>query len=413
MKESVDISKTYETLDLIGRGSYALVHRAINKHTGRICAIKKITINHSELSNLMEEIDILSNCRCENIVKFLASSCSNKEVWIVMEYCCGGSVKDVMKQLGRTLTAEQITVILRDVLKGLHYLHAKDKIHRDVKAANILLDQHGVAKLGDFGVSERIDPSARKLADLKGTLLWLPPEVFSQHEISFAIDIWSLGITIIEMGDGQPPYNDLERNAAFAKIKDKNLPPPSFRDPSKWSKDLVDFLSLCLDKEAARRKSAEQLLNYEIMQRAPENIIIKQLVDETCTSTINQTESSLSKKYQLLWKENGILYVIYHERKKKVIKVDQMKVSHKALAQEYEQLFNGTRRKNNEIARIREECKIMKDAIQKLERTKNELLSSLEDKKKRKMEIKDQLDKINEKQENELRLRAKLKDLES
>lgn len=412
MKDSVDIYGTYEILDQIGRGSYASVHKAINRQTGEICAIKKIPSMTSELNNLITEIGIMSNCKCKNIVRFLASNCANREVLIVMEYCCGGSVKDVMRQLGRTMTIEQITVILRDVLNGLDYLHATNKIHRDVKAANILLNEEGVAKLGDFGVSEPLDTSARKRTII-GTLLWLPPEVINHDpNYSTAIDIWSLGITIIEMGDGQPPYSDLEQSAALKEIANLDKPAPSFKDISRWPQNLTDFVSLCLEKDATKRKSAKQLLDYEIMQKAPSNDVIKKLVAEVCTSTVNQTESSLFRRYKSLLKENIRLCSIYEERRMKVIKVDQMIDSHRALDKEFIELLEGSMRKNARINDTRKQLKLFEDEIQKLERERSELLACLEEKRNRKSEIEDQMNKIKEKHDDELRRRARLRALE-
>ena len=261
MKETTHISEKYEILAQIGRGSYASVYKAINRQTGAICAIKKISSNTSDVCNLVSEIGIITECRSKNIVSHLESKVSKKEVLIVMEYCCGGSVKDAMRQLGRRMNVDQITVILRDILNGLVYLHSNNKIHRDVKAANILLSEEGIAKLGDFGVSEPCNDASRRKPSIIGTLLWLPPEVINQDpNYSFAIDIWSLGITIIEMGDGQPPFSDMERSAALKEIASMEKLSPNFKIPSEWPQNLVEFVSLCLVKDADKRKSAHELL---------------------------------------------------------------------------------------------------------------------------------------------------------
>jgi serine/threonine protein kinase len=412
MKETTDIYNKYEILEQIGRGSYASVHRAINKQTGEICAIKKIPSMMSELNNLITEIGIISNCKCENIVRFLASDCSNKEVLIVMEYCCGGSVKDAMRQLNRTMNAEQITVILRDVLCGLDYLHKNKKIHRDVKAANILLNEKGIAKLGDFGVSEPSGTSNRK-SSIVGTPLWLPPEVIRHEEYSCAIDIWSLGITIIEMGDGQPPYNDLEQTAALKEIANYDKPSASFQDNSKWPSNLVDFVAVCLEKDARKRKSARELLNFEIISRVSSNESIKQLVAEVCSSTVNQTEFSLFKKYRFALVENIRLCSIYEERKRKVIKVDQMVDSYYSVEREFEGLLRNSKKQNDQINEAKAQLKLITDEIQGLARVKTELEANLELLNKRKFELKDQLDKINKQNDDIERRIMKMKSLES
>jgi serine/threonine protein kinase len=412
MKETTDIYQTYEILDQIGRGSYASVHKAINKQTGEICAIKKIPSMMSEMKNLINEIGIISNCKCKNIVRFLASDCSNKEVLIVMEYCCGGSVKDAMRQMNRTMNAEQIAVILRDVLHGLNYLHSHEKIHRDVKAANILLNEKGVAKLADFGVSEPSDSSNKK-SSIVGTPLWLPPEVIRQEDYSCAIDIWSLGITIIEMGDGQPPYNDLEQTAALKEIANYDRPPASFRDNSKWPVSLVNFVSMCLEKDASKRKTARELLNNEVVTKVTSNESIKRLVAEVCSSTIDQTESSLFRKYKSLLIEDIRLCSIYEERKKKVIKVDQMIDSYHSVEQEFEDLLRSSKKQNDQINEAKAQLKSIMDEIQCLERDKNELDANLELLNNRKFELHNQLDKINKHNDEIERRIMKLKSLES
>uniref|UniRef100_A0A6G1S9I5 non-specific serine/threonine protein kinase n=1 Tax=Aceria tosichella TaxID=561515 RepID=A0A6G1S9I5_9ACAR len=412
MKDTAGIYETYELLEQIGRGSYASVHKAINKQTGEICAIKKIPSMMSELNDLVTEIGIISNCKCKNIVRFLAGDCSNKEVLIVMEYCCGGSVKDAMRQLNRTMNDEQITVILRDVLCGLDYLHSHNKIHRDVKAANILLNEKGIAKLGDFGVSEPSDPTNRK-SSIVGTPLWVPPEVLNHEDYSFAIDIWSLGITIIEMGDGQPPYSDLEHNAALKEIKNYEKPPASFRDSSKWPANLVDFVATCLEKDASKRKSARELLTYEIFTRVTSNESIKRLVAEVCSSTANLTETKLYSKYNSALIEGIWLHNIYQGRKKKVIKVDQMIDSFHKFEREFEEILKGIKKHDDQIIDAKTQLKLIKEESQALERDKNELEATLELLKNRKSELCNQLDKIDKHNDDIERRMMKLKSLES
>ena len=411
MKETRGIHNRYEILDQIGRGSYASVHKAINKQTGEICAIKKISTLSSEVTNLITEISIISNCKCKNIVRYLASNCSNEEVLIVMEYCCGGSVKDAMRRLKRNLNAEQIAIILKDVLHGLDYLHRDNKIHRDVKAANILLNEKGVAKLGDFGVSELSSKSNNRKSSIVGTPLWLPPEVIRQENYSFAIDIWSLGITIIEMGDGDPPYSDMEQAVALKEIANYDKPSASFRDDSKWPTNLVDFVALCLEKNASKRKSAGDLLSYDIITRVTSHEPIKLLVAEVCSPTANQTESSLSKRHKSLLHEHIRLCSINEERKKKIIEVDQMGASYSSVTREFDNLFICTRRLNEEVNEKIEQRKKIIDEIRRLERVRNEHQVHLGALKNDGSQKKDTLNKIHEEIQKDLRLN-KLKLLE-
>lgn len=412
MKETADIQTTYEILDEIGRGSYALVHRAINKQTGEISAIKKISETMSDVNNLINEIKIISNCKCKNIVRFLAYYPSKKENFIVMEYCCGGSVKDAMRRLGRTMNVDQITVILRDVLHGLDYLHANNKIHRDVKAANILLDEEGVAKLSDFGVSEPLDTTNRKEKSAYiGTLLWLPPEVINKDpNYNTSVDIWSLGITIIEMGDGQPPYGEhAEQKDAMQEIANFNKASASFKDTTKWPRNLVEFVAFCLEKDASKRKSAKELLSYDLIVNAPSNDVIKRLVAEVCSSKLNQTESSLFRKSKFLLIEHAKLSNIVEERKKKVIKVDQMIDSYRSVEHEFESLFRASKAQHERISEAKNQLKLATDEEQKLEHDKNELESNLDRLRKSKTKLKRELDKIRD----EIQKCNKMKSLES
>lgn len=409
----------YEILYQIGRGSYASVHKAINCQTGQICAIKKIPVT-SELNNLINEIGIMSDCKCKNIVRFLASACSDREVSIVMEYCCGGSVKDVMGRLELTLTSEQIVVILKDVLNGLDYLHSKNKIHRDVKAANILLNEDGVAKLGDFGVSESLDTMAKKRTMI-GTLLWLPPEVINQVVIdpnySSVIDIWSLGITVIEMAEGQPPYNERDQRAALKEIGNLNIPAPTFKDLTIWPQDLINFLALCLNKNARLRKSAKDLLNHELIKNAPSNECIRSLVSRVSSNGFrSREEKNLYYDSKCLLKETVILFNIYQERRMKVIRVDSMADSLKNVERDFGSIQNELLVRDAKVNEIMNQSKQLDNDILKLERETNGLRTTLESQKERKQKILNQLDNIKEKQrwfeKLELQRRSKLQALE-
>lgn len=404
----------YEILNQIGRGSYGSVYKAIDRRTGDICAIKKIPTKH-DITNLTNEIRIMDRLDCKNIVRCLASACTDKEVSIVMEYCCGGSVKDVMRQLNRTLAQEQIVVILKDILNGLDYLHSKNQIHRDVKAANILLNEEGIAKLGDFGVSEPLDPlRTTNSCSIIGTLLWLPPEVAGMKpDYSPVIDIWSLGITIIEMAEGQPPFNDYSQNEALVEISNLERPAPTFRNPTIWSHDLIEFLGLCLDKDASRRKKARELLNHNLIKTAPSNNVIKDLIAEVCSKTYTsaEPENKLHQLYECLFKEFLILSKVYKERRMKVIKVDQMTDSLYSLDKEFNELRDHRERSDALIDDGRRKHKEITNEIQRLEREVTKLKSESENRRMRKLDIQDQLLKVVEQQrkiENDLQGKIKL-----
>lgn len=414
MKGNTDVYARYEILDQIGRGSYASVYKAINRQTGELCAIKRIPSNTSDFSDLITEIGIISNCKFKNIVRYLASEFLDREVLIVMEYCSGGSVKDVMRKLGRTINQEQIAVILRDVLSGLDYLHSNDKIHRDVKSANILLSERGIAKLGDFGISEPVDSSSKK-GTIIGTLLWLPPEVINRESnYSTAIDIWSLGITVIEMGDGQPPYSELEISLSLSEIANTGKPSPTFKNQSDWSDECLDFVSLCLNKDASNRKKAHELLQHDLIRKAPSNNIIKDLVREVCSSAGTQEpESSLFRKSECLIREGLVLFGIYKERRMKVIKVDQITDSLRSVEKDFKSLRSRHSSSSERYMSTRSQLRSMMHETDKLEQERSKLSATLASLRGRKLQIENELIKVKAKMDDELMRRTKLRSLES
>jgi serine/threonine kinase 3 len=169
-------------------------------------------------------------------------------LWIVMEYCGPGSVSDLMTITKKTLNERQIAVILRDALKGLNLLHEKQRIHRDIKAGNILLNDECVAKLADFGVSGQ-SKDYTKHHTVIGTPFWMAPEVM-QEEYDKEADIWSLGITAIEMAEGRPPYYNIHPMRAIFMIPTR--PPPKLTNPELWSPEFISFVAACLQKKTSR-----------------------------------------------------------------------------------------------------------------------------------------------------------------
>ena len=200
----------------------------------------------------------MMECRCENIVGYDACFLINNQLWIVMELCEGGSLNDLMKLTRSTLTEEQIAVCMRDILQALAYLHDHNRIHRDIKAGNVLLTSEGVAKLADFGVSGTLSKDTAQRHTVIGTPFWMAPEVIQETGHNYKADIWSLGITLIELAEGHPPLCNLHPLRAIFVIPSR--PPPSFTDKSKWSPEMNEFLALCLTKDPNQRPTAKQLL---------------------------------------------------------------------------------------------------------------------------------------------------------
>ena len=171
-----------------------------------------------------------------------------------MELCEGGSVSDLMTSCEATLEETTIQVVCAAVLLGLDYLHSQKHIHRDIKCGNVLLSAKGHVKLADFGVSATLSNTVSRRHTLIGTPFWMAPEVIKEDAYDYKADIWSLGITAIEMADGEPPYIHIHPMRAIFLIPQR--PPPTVKKPENWTKPFLDFLSQCLKKDAKERSSA-------------------------------------------------------------------------------------------------------------------------------------------------------------
>jgi serine/threonine kinase 3 len=292
LMEKVNLSlsrQPEEVFDIIcklGEGSYGSVYKALHKKSGQVLAIKQVPV-YKDLQEIIKEISIMQQCDSPWIVKFYGSYFKNTDLWIVMEYCGAGSVSDIMKLLKKTLTEDEIATILCDTLKGLEYLHLRRKIHRDIKAANILLNTEGHAKLADFGVSAQLTDTTAKRTTVIGTPFWMAPEVIQEIGHDCVADIWSLGITALEMAESKPPYGDIHPVRAIFMIPTK--PPPSFREPDQWSPEFIDFVSQCLVKNPEKRATSTKLLHHEFVANAKQPHILEQMIAEALEIRENQS----------------------------------------------------------------------------------------------------------------------------
>jgi len=272
-----DPEKDFQLIEKLGEGSYGSVWKAIHKQTGGIVAIKKVEIDN-DLDDIMKEIDFMKGCRSQYIVRYYGSYFKDNELWIVMEFCGAGSVCDMMKICDNTLTEDQIAVVCKDVLHGLAYLHGLLKIHRDIKAGNILLNNQGASKLADFGVSGQLSDTMAKRQTVIGTPFWMAPEVIQEVGYDLKADIWSLGITCIEMAESKPPYSNIHPMRAIFMIPSK--PPPRLTQPDKWSKEFNDFIFKTLTKAPDQRPTAQELLEHPFIKKAKSRTILQPLVDQ-------------------------------------------------------------------------------------------------------------------------------------
>ncbi|XP_075215565.1 serine/threonine-protein kinase hippo isoform X2 [Lycorma delicatula] len=278
--------EVFDIICKLGEGSYGSVYKALHKESGQVLAIKQVPVD-TDLQEIIKEISIMQQCDSPFVVKYYGSYFKNTDLWIVMEYCGAGSVSDIMRLRKKTLTEEEIATILSDTLKGLEYLHLRRKIHRDIKAGNILLNTEGHAKLADFGVAGQLTDTMAKRNTVIGTPFWMAPEVIQEIGYDCVADMWSLGITALEMAEGKPPYGDIHPMRAIFMIPTK--PPPSFREPDQWSPEFIDFVSRCLVKNPEERATATEMLRHEFIGNAKPPTILGQMIAEAREIRENQS----------------------------------------------------------------------------------------------------------------------------
>lgn len=270
-----DPEDLFELLDQLGEGSYGEVFKALHKETGNIVAVKIIPVS-SDIESLKKEISILMQCKSPYIVQYFGSYMKDNDLWLILEFCNPGSVADIIKITKRTLNETEIASICQAVLRGLEYLHDTNKIHRDIKAGNILLDHQGNAKLTDFGVSAQLINTYQKKNTLTGTPYWMSPEVISNSEYNKKTDIWSLGITAIEMAEGDPPYSHIASMRVMFVIKKKPAEGPT--KPELWSTEFNNFIRKCLTVDPKRRPTAKELLLDPFISKSKGSALLSELV---------------------------------------------------------------------------------------------------------------------------------------
>eukprot|EP01129_Flabellula_baltica_P014732 TRINITY_DN7140_c0_g1_i1.p1 TRINITY_DN7140_c0_g1~~TRINITY_DN7140_c0_g1_i1.p1 ORF type:complete len:671 (-),score=143.24 TRINITY_DN7140_c0_g1_i1:88-2100(-) len=271
-----DPEEIFKLVEKIGDGVSGSVYKAIHKQTKRIVAIKQKSMSSTSTNQLLSQIRIMKDLTLDNTLKYYGCYRKDNLVWIVMEYCDCGSVQDLIDaRMANSdspvcLPEEFIASIAKQVLRALEYLHSEGKIHRDVKSGNILLNSKGQAKIADFGITAQTTGDEKRTTQV-GSSYWMAPECIIGQGYDSKADIWSLGITLIEMAEGTPPLiEEQPHRAAFRIINDA---PPRLTDPGLWSKRFVDFVSRCLIKDPATRNSAAKLLTHPFIENSDDHLI--------------------------------------------------------------------------------------------------------------------------------------------
>ncbi|PWA62632.1 rho-associated protein kinase 1/2 [Artemisia annua] len=253
---------------LLGRGTFGHVYLGFNNESGQMCAIKEVKVvgddqsSKESLKQLNQEITLLSHLSHPNIVQYYGSELGEEALSVYLEYVSGGSIHKLLQEYG-PFREPVIQNYTRQVLCGLAYLHGRNTVHRDIKGANILVDPNGEIKLADFGMAKHIT-NCTSMLSFKGSPYWMAPEVvMNTNGYNLAVDIWSLGCTILEMATSKPPWGQYEGVAAIFKIgNSKDMPDI----PDHLSNDAKSFIKQCLQRDPSLRPTASKLLDHPFVR---------------------------------------------------------------------------------------------------------------------------------------------------
>ena len=264
----------------IGHGAFGTVYKAVHNSTNKIYAIKIIDYskdNNKDNNNIInynynsvqQETSLMRIVsKSDYIVKYYGSYFSRKTntIWLILEYCSSGSAIDLMLSMDRTFSEVEVATMMEMILKGLILMHSENLIHRDIKGANILISEEGYAKLGDFGVGAVLSEEKYRISK-KGSPYWMSPQVASSVKYDFKTDIWSLGITCVELLEGEPPFSDLKPKNVMEKISKHPPSAEEIIDLNEHTSEFKSFVEHCLEIDPKKRYSAKELLKHEFITK--------------------------------------------------------------------------------------------------------------------------------------------------
>ncbi|XP_068565272.1 serine/threonine-protein kinase PAK 6b isoform X2 [Cebidichthys violaceus] len=272
-----DPRKTLENFVKIGEGSTGVVCIAREKHSGRQVAVKMMDLRKQQRRELLfNEVVIMRDYRHQNVVEMFSSALVEEELWVIMEYLQGGALTHIVSET--RLNEEQTATVCESVLQALTYLHSQGVVHRDIKSDSILLSVDGRIKLSDFGFCAQISKEVPRRKSLVGTPYWMAPEVISKTPYGTEVDIWSLGIMVVEMLDGEPPYFSDTPINAMKKLRDEAA--PSVKNVHRVSPVLKDFLGRMLTRDTQQRSRASDLLEHPFLLQAGSPRCLVPLVEQ-------------------------------------------------------------------------------------------------------------------------------------
>merc|ERR1719431_2435514 len=275
IKSDVDPETLWEIIGELGDGAFGKVHKARHRESGRLAAAKICQLeSDEELSDFAVEIDILHEIQHKNVIKLYDAFFHENKLWMFIEYCDGGALDSIIVDLEKGLTEKQIAFVTREMVEGLAHLHTHRVIHRDLKAGNVLLTTAGEVKLADFGVSAKNKEDNQKRDTFIGTPYWMAPEVvacetFRDEPYDHKVDIWSLGVTMIEFAQMEPPFHEMTPMRVLLKIQ-KSEPP--------------------------RRPSAQDLLKHPFIRAASDRKPLLDLLAEFKAEIINEEEMDVDEE---------------------------------------------------------------------------------------------------------------------